>query len=112
MKRLFQFVVFAPVAVILIALSVANRQEIKLSLDPFSKTEPWLEVTVPVFWLIFGCLAAGVLIGGMVSWIKQGKFRKEAREQRYQAAKARHEAKKIKQQASALQKAALPAPRG
>lgn len=111
MKRFFQFIIFAPVAVVLIALSVANRQTITLSLDPFSKTEPWLEVNVPAYWLIFGGLIIGIVIGGMVSWIKQGKFRKEAREQRYQAAKARHEAKKIKQQANALQKAALPAPR-
>ena len=112
MKRLFQFIIFAPVAVILIALSVANRQSINLSLDPFSKTQPWLEVSVPVFWLIFGSLAVGMIIGGMVSWVKQGKFRKEAREQKYEAARARHEAKRIKQQASALQKAALPSPRG
>ena len=111
MKRFLQFIIFAPVAIILIALSVANRQEIKLSLDPFSQTEPWLEIALPAYWLIFGSLAVGVLIGGLVSWLKQGKFRKEAREQRFQAAKARHEAKKIKQQANALQRTALPVPR-
>lgn len=115
MKRLIQFFFFAPLAIVLIALSVANRHEVRLSFDPFSATDPAITFSMPLYWLIFGCLAVGVLVGGFVVWAKQGRFRREARDQRFEAAKARHEAKKIKQQAkeqaNLLSKNALPAPK-
>jgi len=97
MKRLLQFIIFAPLAVFLIALSVANRQAVTLSFDPFSATDPAIAFSIPLFWLIFGNLFAGILIGGCVVWMKQGRFRKEARNQRFEAAKARFEVKKMKE---------------
>lgn len=111
MKRFIQFIFFAPIAVVLIALSVANRQMITLSLDPFSTGEPAIAFSMPLYWLIFSALAVGVIIGGVVVWMKQGRFRREARDQRYEAAKARHETKKLKKDSGAMAKMALPAPK-
>lgn len=94
MKRLIQFLIFAPLAIFLIAISVANRNVVTLSFDPFSATDPAISLSLPLFWLIFASLFIGVAIGGFVVWVKQGRFRKEARDQKFEAAKARHEAKK------------------
>ena len=96
MKRLLQFLIFAPLAVFLVALSVANRAPVTLSFDPFSATDPAISFSIPLFWLLFATLIAGVFIGGCVVWVKQGRFRKEARDQKFEAAKARHEAKEAK----------------
>lgn len=94
MKRLIQFLIFAPLAIFLIAISVANRNVVTLSFDPFSTADPAISLSLPLFWLIFASLFIGVAIGGFVVWIKQGRFRKEARDQKFEAAKARHEVKK------------------
>ena len=94
MKRLIKFLIFAPLAVFMIAISVANREVITLSFDPFSATDPALFLSVPLFWIIFASLFIGVIIGGFIVWMKQGRFRKEARDQKFEAAKARHEVKK------------------
>ncbi len=93
MKRLLQFLICVPLAIILISLSVANRHSVTLSFDPFSATDPAISFSVPLFWLIFINLFIGLLLGGFVMWLKQGRFRKEVRDQRYEAAKARHEIK-------------------
>ncbi|MEO1066319.1 MAG: DUF1049 domain-containing protein [Pseudomonadota bacterium] len=111
MKRLFQFLIFAPLAIILIAISVANRHHVTLNLDPFNTETPALSFTFPMYWGIFACLVMGIVIGGMVVWMKQGRFRREARDQKFEAARARNEAKKFKQQVGLLGKNALPAPK-
>lgn len=102
MKRLLQFILFAPLAILLIAISVANRNPVTLSFDPFSATDPAFSISLPLFWLVFISLFAGVLIGGFVVWVKQGRFRKEARDHKYEAAKARHEAKTAKAETAAV----------
>ncbi|MCT4655733.1 MAG: LapA family protein [Cohaesibacter sp.] len=119
LKRLFQILVLLPVAIVLVSLAVANRQSVKLALDPFSPENPALAVDVPLFVVIFGALLCGILIGGFMAWLKQGRHRKAARTNRYDAKKWRNEAdrqqkrvEKIEDQAKAAVAAgpALPAP--
>lgn len=106
MKHLLQFFICAPIAIVLIALSVANRGPVILSFDPFSTTDPALFIAVPLFWLIFGNLILGALIGGSIVWMKQGRFRREAREQKYEAARARSEARQARSAESGIPPAA------
>ncbi|MBA4781941.1 MAG: LapA family protein [Rhizobiales bacterium] len=114
MRRLIQFFVFAPLAILLLALSVANRQKVTLSLDPFNAADPAISFSLPLFWLIFGFIGLGVLLGGFVVWVKQGRFRREARVQRKEVQRARNEALRTvagSPSASALSaNPALPAP--
>ena len=53
-----------PLAVVIIAFAVANRQIVTVSLDPFSGDEPAASVTLPLFALVIVLLIVGVLIGG------------------------------------------------
>ena len=49
-----------PLALVIIALAVANRQSVTVSLDPFAGSEPAVSVTLPLFALIFILLIVGV----------------------------------------------------
>jgi uncharacterized integral membrane protein len=80
MYRVFTVVVVVPVAIVLIALAVANRAPAVFTLDPFNPGNPALTIQAPLFVLLLLTLALGIIIGSTVTWLKQGKYRKAARE--------------------------------
>lgn len=69
-----------PAGVILIAFSLANRHSVRLILDPLSTQDPYLSISAPLFLLLLSSLLIGVLLGGFATWLGQGKWRKQARE--------------------------------
>ncbi len=79
LRKIVAAIVLVPLAVIIIAFAVANRQTVTVSFDPFSAHEPAASVTLPLFALIILLLIIGVLIGGLASWLQQGKWRGTAR---------------------------------
>ncbi|WP_198662758.1 lipopolysaccharide assembly protein LapA domain-containing protein [Cohaesibacter intestini] len=91
-KRLFQLLILVPVGIVLVSLAVANRHNVHLALDPFSPEQPALDFSVPLYVVMFGSLLVGILIGGFMAWMKQGRHRRTAREKRYEARKWRNEA--------------------
>jgi uncharacterized integral membrane protein len=79
-KRIISWTIGAPVAVLLISFAVANRHWITVSLDPVSKDDPWLALSMPAFMLLFIGIFIGLVVGGTVVWLRQGKWRKQARQ--------------------------------
>ncbi len=79
-KRIVSWAIGAPVAIVLIAFAVANRHWITVSLDPISKENPWLALSMPAFMLLFIGIFIGLIVGGVVVWLRQGKWRKQARQ--------------------------------
>ncbi len=79
LRRIFSTLIVIPLAVVLVAFAVANRQLVTVSFDPFSSTSPAYAATLPLFALIFVLLILGVLIGGTAAWIGQTKWRRTAR---------------------------------
>ena len=71
--------VLLPVAIVVVLLAVANRGPVVLSFDPFSKGQPELSVTLPLFALILAAVALGVVLGGIGSWLAAGRQRRERR---------------------------------
>jgi uncharacterized integral membrane protein len=71
--------IVVPLAVVIIAFAVANRQSVTVSFDPFSATSPAYATTLPLFVLIFVLLILGVLLGGIAAWIGQTRWRRTAR---------------------------------
>lgn len=111
MLRLLSYLIALPLAVVLIALAVANRAPVTLSLDPFSPEAPAMTVTTPLFMALFAALVLGIVIGGGASWLAQGKWRRVARERRFEVAKWRHEADRYRERSEATAAGpALPAP--
>jgi uncharacterized integral membrane protein len=116
-KRLLWLFVAVPVAVLLIVFSVANRAPVTMLLDPFSRENPAIALTLPFFVFIFAAFVAGLLIGGSLVWLSQGRNRKEARRQAVEAKNWRAEAEQQRNRADALLQASqgigtatLPAP--
>jgi uncharacterized integral membrane protein len=78
-RRIISTLILVPLAVVIIAFAVANRQWVTVSFDPFSSTSPAYAATLPLFAFIFVALILGVVIGGAVVWIGQDKWRRTAR---------------------------------
>jgi uncharacterized integral membrane protein len=78
-RKIIAAVILVPLAVIIIAFAVANRQVVTVSLDPFSAEHPAASLTLPLFALVIVLLVVGVLIGGIAAWLRQAKWRRTAR---------------------------------
>jgi len=101
MRRFLILVVLVPLAVVIVILSVANRGEATLSLDPFSLT-PGLTLSAPFFVFLFAALAVGVVIGGVATWVRQGRWRRAARSERARADALRQENERLLQRPMAV----------
>jgi uncharacterized integral membrane protein len=78
-KRIIRRAIGLFAALVSVVLAIANRQDVSLSFDPFSDTDPAIEVLMPLYLVILLSIFLGVLIGGMTSWIGAGRARKQAR---------------------------------
>jgi uncharacterized membrane protein YciS (DUF1049 family) len=96
MRRFLFFVVLLPLAVIAVALSVANRQVVTLSLDPLGLLGSGWQVSLPLFVLLFAVLAIGVMIGGAAAWLGQSKWRYAARLERANMERLRYEMERLR----------------
>jgi uncharacterized integral membrane protein len=79
LRKIVAAAILIPLAIVIIAFAVANRQIVTVSLDPFSSEHPASSLTLPLFVLILVLLIAGVVIGGVATWLRQAKWRRVAR---------------------------------
>ena len=70
-RRIVTTLVLVPLAIVLIAFAVANRQTVLVSLDPFDQTNPALSVSLPLFGLVLIVIIAAVIVGGIAAWLRQ-----------------------------------------
>lgn len=116
MKKVIRYLVIVPLAILFIALAVANRQLVTVSIDPLFLFDPPLALTMPLFLLLIVAILLGVVAGGAASWMRQGKWRKAARDNNSEAELWRAEADRLRRnqgdQASSSNRssAALPSP--
>lgn len=78
-RKLLIWLVLVPLAVIILAFAMANRQMITISFDPFNAAQPAASITLPLFVLIFILVVLGVVIGGIAAWMRQSHYRRAAR---------------------------------
>lgn len=111
-RRILFVIIVVPVAIVLIALAVANREIVAFTLNPFNPGDPALTVSGPLFAFLFAALALGVVIGGCATWLRQGRYRRIARERSREAdrLKARAEEEKLARKDAAATAGHLPAP--
>ena len=110
MRKLVNLVLLLPIAVVLILLSVANRQIVRFSLDPLNFETPALSVELPFFVFLFVVLIVGMIIGGLIVWFGQSRHRKELRTKRSELEKMRRENETIKTQNRSGDKELAPRP--
>jgi uncharacterized integral membrane protein len=109
MRRFVVLFLLLPLAIIVVVLSVANRAPINFSLDPVGAI-PALSLTAPLFFFLFGALMLGILLGGIATWVGQGKWRRAARSERANAARLRQDVERLRER-TAASTPALPGPR-
>ena len=92
----FLWTVLTLIAVIVtVTLSVANRQVVRLVLDPFNIDHPAFFVDIPLFVLLLGGLVFGVVLGGVATWFTQAKWRRTARARTKESNRWRSEADRL-----------------
>ncbi len=97
MVAFLKWLLLAPIAILAIMLALANRAPVKVVFDPFGGASD-LSVTAPLFLVLLGAVMVGVLLGGVGSWLRQGRHRKASRDARAEAARNRAEADRLRTQ--------------
>ncbi|MDR3500337.1 MAG: LapA family protein [Parvibaculum sp.] len=66
--KFMRWIVLPPLALIVMALAVANRGKVLISLDPFNPLSPALGFDMPLALVILIAVFVGILIGGVSTW--------------------------------------------
>lgn len=111
MLRILSWIVGIPVAAAIVAFAVANRGSVKLSLLPLP-----FEIELPLYLVVLGALAGGLILGGLIAWISAGRLRHRARQSAREAEAASREARALREKIERLEadpptkRETLPAP--
>jgi len=79
-RKIVTAIIVVPLAAVIIAFAVANREIVTVSFDPFSSANPAYAATLPLFAVILLVLIVGVVVGGVAAWLRQAKWRRAARQ--------------------------------
>lgn len=91
MRKVLNAIVIVPLALILLAFAVANRQFVTLSFDPFNSGDPSVALTLPLFIVIIAVAMLGVVAGSVATWFSQRHWRRSARRHEAEAREARQQ---------------------
>lgn len=97
--RYIKYLVLAVIAVTLISVSLGNREIVTLELlhaDLANLTGLTHSIDLPLFVVVFGGIAVGLLIGFIWEWIREFKQRSEAAAQKREMDRMRREIKRLK----------------
>jgi hypothetical protein len=99
-RTVLKSIVMIPAAAVLVALAVANRQLVTVSFDPFDPSDQDLAVAVPLYLVGFTILIAGVVLGGVAAWLRQGKWRRNGARLAAEIVVIRNQLEHLKRQAA------------
>ncbi len=73
--RFIGWIIAVPVAFIVIAFAIANRNSVGVHFNPL----PY-ELDIPLWAAVIGALAVGFLLGALIRWLFDHRWRAEARQ--------------------------------
>ncbi len=85
MKR-FSWILTLPLIAVAVIFSIANRESVTLDLWPFE-----LSLQLPLFVILLVCIAFGLVVGGMATWLSAAPARRRARQARRRVAELERE---------------------
>ena len=92
MRRLLAWILLLPLSVAIVLFAVANRTDVVVSFDPFSRESSAFALPVPLFAVIFGAVIVGVLVGGIAVSLGKLRWRLAARRAERENARLKAEA--------------------
>ena len=99
--RYIRYAFLAALAVVLISVSLANREIVTLKLLPDALVPltggNWA-ISLPLFVVVLGGIAAGLVIGFVWEWLREYKHRREASRKAREVAQLEREVSKLKDQ--------------
>lgn len=101
MRNFFAGLVLVLLGVLLVALAVVNRMPVMLGLNPFDSRSGF-GIEAPLFLFLLGAFALGLVIGGLATWLSQGKWRKTARAEAREASTWRRQADRLEKELEGL----------
>jgi hypothetical protein len=107
LRRILNWAIGLPIAIIVIGLAVANRQWIRVSFDPIHHDFPWATLDLPLWALFFAGLFFGLIAGWIAAWFNQGKWRRALREHRADLQRHQDELQRLRRESEARER--LPA---
>ena len=101
MRKFAKAAILIPLGIVILVFALSNRQTVVFSLDPLGAADPSspLVFAMPLFALAIVLVIVGVVIGGIATWIRQGKWRRMARQLESEARVLRAENEKWKRTA-------------
>jgi uncharacterized integral membrane protein len=106
-RKLVLFLLVVPLGVVLVALAVVNRKPVTLLLDPFGGSAANFAIEAPLFLFLLGAFGIGLVVGGLATWLGQGKWRRTARTQSREAHAWRRQADRLEKELEGTDKLAL-----
>ena len=99
--RYIRYAVLAALAIVLVSVSLANSSAVELKLMPEAVAEFFgfnYGISLPLFVVVLGGVAAGLVIGFLWEWIREHKHRSEAAQKAREARKLNREVTRLKKQ--------------
>ena len=92
--RLLKWLILIPVLLVVALLSVANDHRVTLHFNPLEPADSALQIDLALYQFCFAAFIAGALVGAFIVWNSQRKYRRKARDNRYEAARWQAKAEK------------------
>jgi uncharacterized integral membrane protein len=108
MRKFFSTVTVLFLGLVFVIFAVANRHLVTVSFDPFNSIDPSVALRLPLFIVMIAVAMLGVLAGGMMTWFRQRRWRRAARQSEADARQMRAQLADL-HAAAAAQRGSVPA---
>ena len=82
---LLKWVILLPILIAVVLLAVANDQAVPVHFNPFRVDDPVLRAELPLYQFAFAVFVLGALVGALVTWLGQRRYRVRARQEHDEA---------------------------
>lgn len=97
MLRALSWIVTLPLLAIAVIFAVNHRDAVPIDLWPLP-----MAVSVPLYMLVLVGIFVGFLIGGILTWLSQGRHRRRARQRGYRVEQLERDLDGVRKQLDAL----------